>query len=141
VVTGCVLLAPAFRFLQRRWEMLTEAEREEWRTNGVLRVQNDWVDVEIGYGLVEERDRFPLEQLTEKWATPLLIFHGLADQVVPVSDSLAFLERANFPDMQLRLFKEADHRLIAVKDEIADEACRFLEHAKASWETCPTSGD
>jgi pimeloyl-ACP methyl ester carboxylesterase len=125
-VVGCVLLAPAFGFLHRRWDRLTAAEREAWRRTGRLRVTNDWVDAEIGYGLIEERDRFRPEDLAAGWRTPTLIFHGVADDVVPDTDSLEFLRRVEYPHVELRLLKAGDHRLTAYKDEIAAEACRFF---------------
>jgi uncharacterized protein len=125
-VGACVLLAPAFRFLDRRWEALTDAERDEWRRTGVLRFRNEWVDTEIGYPLVEERAAFDAAELARQCRTPLLVYHGLADDVVPASDSLAFLEATTNPDVELRLLKSGDHRLTAFKDEIAVEACRFF---------------
>jgi pimeloyl-ACP methyl ester carboxylesterase len=126
-VTGCVLLAPAFRFLERRFAGLTDAELAEWKRTGVRRVRNEWVDVEVGYQLVEERESFAPDDLARRWRTPTLIFHGLADDVVPAADSLAFVEATPYPDVELRLLKAGDHRLTAVKDEIAVEACRFLD--------------
>ena len=73
-VVGCVLLAPAFGFLDRRWGRLTREEREAWRRTGRLRVTNEWVDAEIGYGLVEERAKFRPADLADEWRTPALIF-------------------------------------------------------------------
>ncbi|MBX9580883.1 MAG: lysophospholipase [Gemmataceae bacterium] len=125
-VVGCVLLAPAFGFLHRRWDRLTEAERAEWQRTGRLRVVNDWVDAEIGYGLIEERDRYHARDLANGWRTPALLFHGLADDVVPAEDSLDFLRRAEYPHVELRLLKAGDHRLTAYKDEIASEVGRFF---------------
>jgi pimeloyl-ACP methyl ester carboxylesterase len=126
-VTGCVLFAPAFRFLDRRSADLNQAELAEWKRTGVRRVRNEWVDVEIGYGLVEERARFDPVALARRWRTPLLVYHGLADDTVPAADSLAFVETTDYPDVELRLLKSGDHRLTALKDEIAAEACRFFE--------------
>jgi alpha-beta hydrolase superfamily lysophospholipase len=120
------LVAPAFRFMRNRWETLSPAEQEAWRRTGRFRVQNQWVDVEIGYGLIEELDRFDPDDLAARWATPLLIFHGLADDTVPAADSLAFVERATFPDIEIRLLKRGDHQLLPYKDELAEEFCRFF---------------
>ena len=125
-VVGCVLLAPAFRFLERRWDELTETERAEWSRTGVRRVQNEWVDIEIGYGLVEERAAFDPSELERHWRSPLLIVHGLADDVDPATESIAFVAGTTLPDVELRLLKSGDHRLTAFKDEIAESACRFL---------------
>jgi pimeloyl-ACP methyl ester carboxylesterase len=125
-VAGCVLLAPGFRFTTKRWELLSPAEREEWHRTGRLRVTNEWVDTEIGYGLVEERDQFRPADLAGQWNAPALLFHGLLDDVVPAADSLDFLRNAAYPAVELRLFRDGDHRLTAYKDEIAAEAGRFF---------------
>jgi uncharacterized protein len=121
------LVAPAFRFLHRRWDSLTASEREDWQRTGRLRVRNQWVDLEIGYGIAEELERFRPEALAARWSTPLLLYHGMADDTVPVADSLAFVERTSFPDIELRLIKGGDHRLLSYKDVLADEFCRFFE--------------
>jgi uncharacterized protein len=105
-VLGCVLLAPAFGFLERRWESLSPEERAEWQRSDRRRVKNDWVDVEIGYGLVEERARFAPRELLVGWRTPALIFHGLADDTVPDSDSEFFLREVAYPRVELRLLKD-----------------------------------
>lgn len=125
-VVGTVLIAPAFHFLDRRWNQLTEAERQAWQQTGKLRVVNDWLDVEIGYGLAEERQRFPLKNLVADWQTPALLLHGSADEVVPDTDSLQFLRSVNEPRVEVRLYKAGDHRLTAYKSEIAKAAGEFL---------------
>jgi uncharacterized protein len=127
IVPACVLLAPAFRFMQARWEQLTPEERELWKQTGRLPVKSDWVQGELGYGLAEERTRFPLGELAARWDRPLLIFHGLRDTLVPYSTSVAFTELTACPTVELRLLKDGDHRLTAFKDEIAEAACRFIE--------------
>ena len=125
-VLACVLLAPAFRFLHRRWDELTEAERADWARTGVRRLRNEWLDTEIGYGLVEERVAFDPAELARNWRMPLLIYHGLMDDVVPVEESLAFINATPYDDVELRLVKDGDHRLTAHKDAIAEAACQFI---------------
>jgi uncharacterized protein len=127
VVPACVLLAPAFHFLHRRFEQLPPWERDEFRRTGRLRVRSEWVDTEIGYDLVEEAPLFPFARLAAEWATPALVYHGMADDVIPFADSVEFLRRAAHPRLELRLLKDGDHQLTAHKDAIAEEACRFFE--------------
>jgi uncharacterized protein len=131
IIDACVLIAPAFRFLERRWEEVTETERAEWARAGVRCVRNEWVDIEIGYPLVAERAAFDPADLARRWQTPLLIYHGMADEMVPASDSIAFVESAAYPNIELRLLKDGDHRLTAHKDEIAEAACQFLERSRS----------
>lgn len=125
-VGAAVFLAPAFRFLDARWARLDDAAREQWRRTGRLRVRNEWLDTEIGYGLMEERERFPTPELMWRWSAPLLIFHGMRDDVVRYADSLDFMEKTLHPDVELRLLKDAGHRLLPYADEIAAAACDFF---------------
>ncbi|MBP3955720.1 alpha/beta fold hydrolase [Gemmata sp. G18] len=125
-VVGSVFLAPAFGFLERRWNTLTPEEQIAWVRTGRRLVKNEWVSVEIGIGLIEERDRFRPEDLVRGWRTPSLLFHGLADDVVPDSDSLFFARRVEYPHVELRLLKDGDHRLTAYKGAIAGATGAFF---------------
>jgi dipeptidyl aminopeptidase/acylaminoacyl peptidase len=125
-VVGCVFIAPGFVFLERRWNLLTDEERAEWERTGRRRVTSDWVDAEVGYGLVKDRHEYTPAKLADGWAAPALLFHGCLDDVVPDTDSLDFLRRVAYPDVELRLFKDGDHRLTAHKDAIASGVGEFF---------------
>jgi alpha-beta hydrolase superfamily lysophospholipase len=131
-VAGTALIAPALDFVRSRWAVLTPDERRRWKETGRLRINNQWVDAELGYGLVEEIDLFPLDQLAAGLARPMLILHGLQDDTVPYRQSIEFLERAACPHMELRLYKDGDHRLLAYRDEMADTACAFFARVMAT---------
>jgi pimeloyl-ACP methyl ester carboxylesterase len=130
-VTGCAFIAPALDFLRGRWNSLSQSDRAEWKRTGRHRIQNEWVDAEIGFGIVEEIDMFPLDDLISHWSTPLVIFHGTRDDVVPYRQSLAFVERVVFPRIEIRLFKDGDHRLVEFKEEMAESACALFEELTA----------
>jgi pimeloyl-ACP methyl ester carboxylesterase len=127
LVPACVLIAPAFRFLTSRWESLSEPERLAWRQTGRHRIVNDWVDTEVGLGGIEEADQFPPDRLLTGWSRPLLIYHGMRDEVVPVTLSQDFVNRVAFADVELHLFKDGDHRLSTYKDVLAEGACDFFQ--------------
>jgi pimeloyl-ACP methyl ester carboxylesterase len=126
-VVACVLAAPAFHFPSARWDRMTPAEREQWRRDGVARVRNEWLDVELGYGIVDEIPLFPRPRLLDEFRTPALIFHGMKDEVVPFAQSLAFMEHAKHPHLELHFFKDGDHRLADRRQQMAEAACRFFE--------------
>lgn len=125
-VPACVLLAPAFNFLHSRWAALDESQRRQWEETGRLPVQSPWIDAELGYGLVEERDLFPVELLAVGLARPLLIYHGMNDDVISCDGSVEFVRRAALPEIELRLLKDGDHRLTAYREPIAEAACEFF---------------
>lgn len=123
-IAACALIAPAFRFFD--FLRLAPAERDDWRRSGRLRVRNEFVDVEISAALLDEAPRFSLDELAARFATPALLFHGLQDDLVPHAISLDFLERTSFPDLELILYKNGDHRLLNRKEEMASRACAFF---------------
>jgi pimeloyl-ACP methyl ester carboxylesterase len=125
-VVGCCFVAPGFGFLDRRWAELTPEEQDEWQRTGRRRVKSEWADVEIGYELVAERELFAPGQLVRDWCAPALLFHGLADDVVPFTDSLFFIRNVGYPHVELRLLKNGDHRLTAHKDVIAAATGTFF---------------
>jgi pimeloyl-ACP methyl ester carboxylesterase len=129
-VAALVLLAPAFRFLHARWESLDEASRRRWQAEGTLRFRNQWLDVELGHGLVAERDRFDPDVLAARWATPALIYHGMADEAVPWQDSVRLVEATAYPRIELRLLRDGDHRMTAYRDLVAEDACRFFARGR-----------
>jgi alpha-beta hydrolase superfamily lysophospholipase len=112
--------------LASRWTRLTEAERQKWQATGRLRVRNQWLDVEIGPGLMLEMDQFRTEDLVASWCTPLLVFHGMRDDTVSYIESVDFVRQTAYPNIELHLFKDGEHRLLAYKEEMAEAICRFF---------------
>jgi len=55
-----------------------------------------------------------------------LRFHGPADEVVPYTDSLFFTQNVGYSQIQLRLWKDGDHRLTAHKEAIAAGVGEFF---------------
>jgi pimeloyl-ACP methyl ester carboxylesterase len=124
LVAACVLVAPAFRFLE--FDRLSAPERAAWQQTGRHRVRNEFVDVEVSYGLTEEAAAFKFETLTRNFRTPALIWHGMRDESVPYQTSLEFAARCAAADVQLLLLKDGDHRLTRAKAQLAAAACDFF---------------
>lgn len=131
-IVGCVFIAPAFEFLERRWTHLTEDERVEWKRTDRLRVKTEWVETELGYGITEEVDQFRFADLVKSWKTPALLIHGAADNVIPERESLLFLHQSSYPEIELHLIKAGDHRLTAFKSEIAAKVGWFFSRWHSS---------
>ena len=126
-VPACVLLAPSFDFPMGFWARLNEAQRLAWYQTGRLRLRNEWLDATVSYGLIEEAGAFPLEALVTEWRTPLLVFHGMRDDVIPYARSVTVAERMQYPGVEVRLLKDGDHRLTGFRDDLAEAACAFFE--------------
>src|SRR5262245_50851229 len=57
-VRACVLIAPAFRFMPRFFEEIGEERRRAWEREGVLRYQNEWLDVPLRWSLAQDALRY-----------------------------------------------------------------------------------
>jgi pimeloyl-ACP methyl ester carboxylesterase len=126
LIAGCVLVAPAFHFLERRWNAVSNADREAWKNTGQLTFRNEWVEAKLGYGLVADKAQWTLRELADGWHHPTLLFHGCGDDTVPDEESLEFVRWSPPGDVELRLIRDGDHRLTAYKDRIAAGAGDFF---------------
>ena len=75
---------------------------------------------QVHYGLIEDALRYPAEP---DFHQPALIFHGKADEVVPIDYSRVFVE--SHPNARL-IEMDSDHELLNVLDQIATESTSFL---------------
>jgi len=83
-VQKLVLLAPAFGFADRWLAELGVEAAQGWRQTGALKLPHygRGEEAEIGWGLIEDAMRYPANPPCEQ---PVLVFHGLNDEVVPVA--------------------------------------------------------
>jgi len=122
-----VLIAPALTFPGRLSWQLGPAEMEKWKAEGVRRFDSDWIDLEIGFGLIEDGLNYDPQKLLKGYAAPTLILHGMKDDAVDWRGSLTFVEDCPYPQIDLLLFKSGDHRLSAEKALLFDAMWGWLE--------------
>ncbi len=121
-VRRLVLLAPAFAFPTRWPELLGAEKLHNWRETGWLEVfhYGDRANRRVHYGLYDDAlIHAPQPPFTQ----PAAIFHGLHDQVVPISLSRDFV-RAH-PNAQLTEL-DSDHELLNVLPAIVSAGVSFL---------------
>ena len=108
------LLAPGFGFARRWPARLGESVAQEWRERGWMEVfhYGRQATARIGYGLVQ--DGLQYEDYPEV-RDPVLVVHGVKDDVVPAEWSQEFA--AGKPNVKLVLV-DSDHELLGVLDEI-----------------------
>ncbi len=126
-----MLLAPAFRLVERWRRELGEVEWERWRSDG-QRLFTDYTSGAMGlerpihYAFVDEAET--IDARSGGWPdvrVPTLIIHGQNDTVVAPMLSRAFAVRS--PAAQVRLVEVDDgHELSSSLEVILREATAFL---------------
>jgi pimeloyl-ACP methyl ester carboxylesterase len=126
-ITANLLIAPGFRFLENRIRDLGPDGVEGLLREGKMTVRNEWVEVTIGKGLLEDAKRYPVKNLLPAYQTPTLILHGTQDDSVPFEDSVAFAQKTSARPMDLLLIAGGDHRLTDHKETLFLEMHTFCQ--------------
>jgi len=119
------LIAPSLHF-PGRFADLEPSEIEEWKQTGLRRFVSEWIDLKIGYGLVEDGANYRYERLVRDHMATTLILHGMDDRAVPWRESVAFAEQTRAGKVDLLLIKDGDHRMTAQKDYLFDAIASWL---------------
>jgi hypothetical protein len=119
-------IAPSLAFPQRWAEELPPGELAAWQRAGVRRFRSEWIDLEIGWGLMEDARRYDAARLAREYATPTLILHGMQDVAVDWRASVRFLETCPCAELQLLLIKSGDHRLTEQRAYLFDALVAWL---------------
>jgi len=93
-IRDMVLMAPAFRFVERILNSMGPDQGRAWRDDGYITLYHYQYqeDRRLHYGIVDDAAQY--ERRTLDRSLPALIFHGIDDETVPYSLSVEYL-RAN----------------------------------------------
>jgi pimeloyl-ACP methyl ester carboxylesterase len=116
LVTGLVLLAPAFWFLPRL--------RARLHGEATLRLPNGAV-FEFGAAVLDDIESFDESALPGAIHQPVLCVHGALDDTVPVAASEQFVGKLPHDRKRLLVLPEGDHRLNREIDAILAVAGQF----------------
>ena len=121
-VERLVLMAPAFGFLGRWTRSLGAEAMAAWRRDGSREIFHfgSGRTESLGWEFVEEAQAYEEEPRVQQ---PVLVWHGVHDDVVPVEASRAFAR--NNPQARL-VEADSGHELTDVAAQISDDAVDFL---------------
>jgi len=128
-VEKLLLLAPGLDFRANRLQQLGEEGLARWRASGWLEVYHYGTGTmrRVHYGLIEDLERYDSDAVHLN--RPILIIHGLRDDVVSPRSSIRYA--IGRPNVSLKLVP-SDHQLLDQTDVIFDDAVRFFGLAAAS---------
>ena len=123
LVQKLVLFAPAFGFSQRIAKTLGEENIVKWQQDGSREFYHYGLkrNVNLQFQFFVDAQNYSEEKLTR--SLPILIFHGIQDEVVPASLSEEFMKRRS--QVTLKLLND-DHALGNDLDNIWQDTKQFL---------------
>lgn len=129
VVAG-LHIAPA---LEMDRGLLTWAGPERaraWEETGAIHFENEFVSCELGWCLIEDLRRHPLDTLLATHRTPALLLQGKRDATVSWRSVVDFAARCTGDRVDLHLFADGDHRLTDRKERLWQLMVEFLQGYK-----------
>ena len=123
LVQKLVLFAPAFGFSRRIAKILGEENIVKWQLDGSREFYHYGLkrNVNLQFQFFVDAQNYSEEKLTR--SLPILIFHGIHDEVVPASLSEEFMKRRS--QVTLKLLND-DHALGNDLDNIWQDTKQFL---------------
>jgi predicted esterase YcpF (UPF0227 family) len=124
LVQKLILLAPAFGFSHRIAKALGAENVTKWQQDGIREFYHYGLkrNVNLQFQFFVDAQKYSEENLTR--SLPMLIFHGIHDEVVPASLSEEFAKRRSQVTLKLR---NDDHALGKDLDSIWQDTKQFLE--------------
>lgn len=124
LVQKLILLAPAFGFSHRIAKALGAENVTKWQQDGIREFYHYGLkrNVNLQFQFFVDAQKYSEENLTR--SLPMLIFHGIYDDVVPASLSEEFAKRRS--QVTLKLLND-DHALGKDLDSIWQDTKQFLE--------------
>jgi pimeloyl-ACP methyl ester carboxylesterase len=125
-IAAQVLIAPAFRILERYLAALGEFGRARWQRDGTYRFVGPWFEFDLKWSVIEDAERYSNAELLAAPRPPTLIVHGTADDSAPIAVSEEFVAACSAPSPSLVAIEGGDHRLTEHKERLLDEILRFI---------------
>jgi pimeloyl-ACP methyl ester carboxylesterase len=126
-IAANLLIAPGFRFIDRRMNELGPGGLEKLRREGAITYKNEWIEATVGPALFDDAGQYGVDGLVAAYRTPTLIIHGMNDDSVPFDDSVDFIQRAPARPMELLLIAGGDHRLSDWRETLFSAMQAFLQ--------------
>jgi pimeloyl-ACP methyl ester carboxylesterase len=123
-VAKMVLMAPAFDFVNRYFQLLPPGQLRDWQKTGFISLYHYYYKkhLQLGYQMVSDAKKYL--ELPLDVRIPTLIFHGLRDESVPYEVSIEYFK--SHPDTELLLL-HSDHGLYDQLDKMWDYIKLFLD--------------
>ena len=127
IVLAAAHIAPAIDLDRTMAERLGKDGLASWRAEGAMTITNELGSFDLGWGFVEDLRRHPIERLAKRIRTATLLAQGKLDDRIDWRRVAEFAEAAGPAEVELLLFDDGGHRLLAQRGRIWEAICGFLE--------------
>lgn len=112
-VTGLMLIAPAFNFIQHNFARLPGHILEKWRRDTYMSFPDAYSDepYSVHFGIIKDAQQYDVINNHVQLDIPLHIVHGENDPIVPIAHTEKFIHRSDIPRLVFERIPQGEHRL------------------------------
>lgn len=125
-ILAVLAIAPGLDLGARLEAWAGEEGLAEWKNTGSRRWVDEMGEADLGWELVEDLRRYPLDRLVESLTVPALLLQGRRDDSVGWRGAVELATRARPGLVDLVLFGDGDHRLIDRRERLWELMREFL---------------
>jgi len=130
-VVGILNIAPAVDFTEiLMWDLFSEEEKKTLLSEGLVRIEKaSGAIYNITKKMIEDGRKHLLLTKGINLDIPIILLHGLNDNIVPVRVSLALIDKLTSDQSTLIISKSADHRMSSPQDLdlISDSVAKIIK--------------
>ncbi len=136
-IVAAVHIAPALELEAGLTRWAGDEGMVRWQREGRLTFSHDLVTCDLSWRLIEDLRTFDRARLEANYQTPTLLLQGVHDSSVSWRAVVDFATQCTFEGIELHLFANGDHRLLAHLDHLWRLTHSFLLARKAIKASAP----
>ena len=127
-VSGMMLIAPAFNFVQNNLANLPDHVLKQWRAETYMSFPDAYGNepYSLRYDIIKDAEQHDVLNTQIELNIPIHIVHGENDPIIPISNTEKFIQRAQIPELIYETIPDGEHRL-------TDHIPLIIRHIDSLW--------
>ncbi len=128
-ISGMLLIAPAFNFVQNNLSILPEQVKQRWQAETYMSFPDAYGEepYSLRYDIMQDAEQYDVLNTEITVDIPLHIVHGENDPIIPIAQTEKFIRHAQLSKLVFEKIPNGDHRL-------TQEIPQIISHIDHLWQ-------
>ncbi|MEA1889416.1 MAG: alpha/beta fold hydrolase [Pseudomonadota bacterium] len=128
-ISGMMLIAPAFNYVQNNLSTLPEQIKQKWQSESYMSFPDAYGEepYSLRYDIMQDAEQYDVMNTDVSIDVPLHIVHGENDPIIPIAYTDKFIHHAQLPELVFERIPNGDHRLM-------DHIPLIISHIDNIWQ-------
>jgi len=128
-ISGMMLIAPAFNFVQNNLANLPEPVLQHWQAETYMSFPDAYGNepYSLRYDIIKDAEQYDVMNSSIELDIPLHIVHGENDPIIPIRNTEKFLRHAKLENLDFERIPDGEHRL-------TDHIPLIISHIDSLWQ-------